>query len=118
MESSPCSPCAPAGHLETGFRGSVSIPRSLSHLNLSFGFAGTFQCSFLCITTSESLSTRLGRAIASAWTIPTALLLQCLIFCQSERAEEVHQGGGAALSCRLCLIACNSLQIEELGVGA
>src|SRR5665213_2724661 len=28
------------------------------------------------------------------------------VACQS--ADEVHQGGEAALSCRLCLIACNS----------
>jgi hypothetical protein len=28
-------------------------------------------------------------------------------------AEEVHHGGNAALSCRPCLIACNSRQIDE-----
>ena len=28
-------------------------------------------------------------------------------------AVEVHQGGEAALSCRLCLIACNSRQFDE-----
>jgi hypothetical protein len=28
-------------------------------------------------------------------------------------AVEVHQGGKAAWSCRLCLIACNSRQIDE-----
>jgi len=32
-------------------------------------------------------------------------------------AEEVHQGGKAALSCRLCLIACNSRQFDELELG-
>ena len=32
-------------------------------------------------------------------------------------ADEVHQGGEAALSCRLCLIACNSRQIDELESG-
>ena len=30
-------------------------------------------------------------------------------------AAEVHQGGEAALSCRLCLIACNSRQIDDSG---
>jgi hypothetical protein len=32
-------------------------------------------------------------------------------------AAEVHQGGEAALSCRLCLIACNSRQIDEPELG-
>ena len=32
-------------------------------------------------------------------------------------AEEDHQGGEAALSCRLCLIACNSRQIDEPELG-
>jgi hypothetical protein len=30
------------------------------------------------------------------------------------RAEEVHQGGKAAPSCRLCLTACNSRQFDEV----
>ena len=29
-------------------------------------------------------------------------------------AEEVHQGGDAAPSCRLCLTACNSRQFDEV----
>jgi hypothetical protein len=29
---------------------------------------------------------------------------------------EVHQGGHAALSCRLCLIACNSRHGDEVGL--
>jgi hypothetical protein len=33
--------------------------------------------------------------------------------CPAPSAEEVHQGGDAALSCRLCLIACNSCQFDE-----
>jgi len=33
-------------------------------------------------------------------------------------AAEVHQGGDAAPSCRLCLIACNSRQIDESESGA
>ena len=32
-------------------------------------------------------------------------------------AEEAHQGGNAAPGCRLCLIACNSRQIDELESG-
>ena len=32
-------------------------------------------------------------------------------------ADADHQGGNAALSCRLCLIACNSRQIDELESG-
>jgi hypothetical protein len=30
-------------------------------------------------------------------------------------AAEVHQGGDTALSCRLCLIACNSRHGDEVG---
>jgi hypothetical protein len=32
-------------------------------------------------------------------------------------AEGGHQGSEAALSCRLCLIACNSRQFDERGAG-
>lgn len=32
-------------------------------------------------------------------------------------AAAAHQGGEAALSCRLCLIACNSRQIDEPETG-
>jgi hypothetical protein len=32
-------------------------------------------------------------------------------------ADAGHQGGNAALSCRLCLIACNSRQIDDLESG-
>ena len=32
-------------------------------------------------------------------------------------SAEAHQGGAAALSCRLCLIACNSRQIDEPETG-
>ena len=32
--------------------------------------------------------------------------------------DAVHQGGAAVSSCRLCLIACNSRQFDELGVRA
>jgi hypothetical protein len=32
-------------------------------------------------------------------------------------ADEDHQGGDAAVSCRLCLIACNSRHGDEVGDG-
>jgi hypothetical protein len=34
--------------------------------------------------------------------------------CACPSAAEVHQGGNTAVSCRLCLIACNSRQIDAL----
>jgi hypothetical protein len=47
----------------------------------------------------------------------TALTGDSLALCASvgpcPSAAEVHQGGDAAPSCRLCLIACNSRQIDE-----
>jgi hypothetical protein len=34
---------------------------------------------------------------------------------QSQDSVAVHQRGEAAVSCRLCLIACNSSQFDEVG---
>ena len=41
--------------------------------------------------------------------------VQLAAFNQGQPLYAVHQGGSAAPSCRLCLIACNSRQFDELG---
>lgn len=55
-------------------------------------------------------------AIACAKARPGGSSLESGTCIAKRSAEEAHQGGDAAPSCRLCLIACNSRQIDESGV--
>ena len=69
---------------------------------------------FLASTPLQDLEQPLKDAYTALSGDPPALLA-AIVSCPL--AVEAHQGGEAALSCRLCLIACNSRQIDEPELG-
>src|ERR1035438_1805359 len=69
---------------------------------------------FLASTPLQDLEQPLRDAY-TALSGDSSALCTSVAHCQS--GVEVHQGGEAALSCRLCLIACNSRQIDEPELG-
>jgi hypothetical protein len=56
-------------------------------------------------------------AIAISRAIPGASGGKFAPFCPVPSAAEAHQGGNAAPSCRLCLIACNSRKFTRKPIG-
>lgn len=106
MDSKPCNPSVPPAISDSFCPGPVN-PHTrppIPSLNLS----GVFPCSLHRFSLYCTLLPRLGRAIAlfcanlATWRVLSAFK------CGFIGAAEVHQGGYAAPSCRLSLIACNS----------
>jgi len=56
-------------------------------------------------------------AIASAMADFGVQANQFKPFCSAPSVAEVHHGGEAAVSCRLCLIACNSRKFTQEAPG-
>jgi hypothetical protein len=82
--------------------------------SLSQSPAGGFSC--------HSVTLRVSVVTTSPQSAFTALAIAFLVSAvaclsvhgQSKQSVVVHQGGEAAVSCRLCLIACNSSQFDEV----
>ncbi len=114
MESNPCNPTLSKGAEWLSLRPAV--------------------LEFLFLTQRRFLAQRLQEAVSCVHRYPSLLLTSRkplrrtivsrigILFacgrrlaqsCQPIAAEEVHHGGEAALSCRLCLTACNLRQFDE-----
>jgi hypothetical protein len=115
MATDPCVPTLPPAFgsgdaLCSGPQHAPSIP---SHA-LSQSSAGGFSC--------HSVTLRVSVVTTSPQSAFTALAIRLVVLAvahlsvqgQSKQSVVVHQGGDAALSCRLCLIACNSRQFDEV----
>jgi hypothetical protein len=83
-------------------------------------FAATSFETPICAVIWPRLALQVGAVLQSAVitlakTSSRALCDQDGPFCLVPSAEGLHQGGDAAPSCRLCLIACNSRKFTQTG---
>lgn len=115
MEPDPCSPTFLPGNVEGGQFPDVSLfPLHVRTRCLAIHPQEASPCAFPCLTLllASKKAQRGTIAPAIAFVIASATLIDSLY--QLQHSVEVHQGGDAALSCRLCLIACNSRQFDEV----
>ena len=112
MDSNPCKPSPTQGEASGPSRRSP-FPASSAELYISTTLHGgsTGHSAYPCLSKAPELAqnTAIASAIAAQWSCS----IRSGRFSHSQTANVVHQGGSAALSCRLCLIACNSRQFDE-----
>lgn len=117
MESNPCNPILAKGAQWLSLRPAVSEFLFLAQSRFP---AKRLQEAISCVHPYPSLPIAsrkpLRRTIVSRIGIPFACGRRLTQSCQPIAAEEVHQGGEAALSCRLCLTACNLRQFDEAAI--
>ncbi len=112
----------PAGKDQKPFRGMGQSPM---HFARAARVPKSLQISLQVLTCHASLLWHIPSRLASRRAaIALGMAVSC-VQCNPVKlpfaappAAEVHQGGDAALSCRPCLIACNSRQIDEQELGA
>jgi hypothetical protein len=118
MEATPCKPPLPA---TPGLRVSDDA-LSTRHQDIFNSFsvaflAGGSSCHSEYVWSIDVPSMPQSTAIVLAIVAVGCVTVLHARLGQVQRAGVVHQGSDAALSCRLCLIACNSRQFDEVGVG-
>jgi hypothetical protein len=115
MESLPYSPRTPHRVLKGRNRASAQI--SICPLNTKElqNRIRDPRCDSLSLPLADYLTDCSDSVIAPS-QLAIAIHIARFPTCQSYPADEAPQGGDAALSCRLCLIACNSRHSDEVGV--
>jgi hypothetical protein len=97
---------------------SLSYPsQQLARTTLSGGSACT-STYFPCFRSNEALETAPATAIALSGGVLEVAFRPARALIRERSQRVVHQGSDDALSCRLCLIACNSRQFDELESGS
>src|SRR6185369_13258829 len=103
MVSDPCSPTAAPALIPELCPEVSSLQCSLHTLS-----AGGFQCHSKSVCLHAVSLSNQSAALAPVKASCCASRDQVKLFLRTPSADAAHQGGTAALSCRLCLIACNS----------
>ena len=115
MATDPCSPTSFLGEVESSnFLALSPTPLPVHVRRLCIHPQETFSCASLSLTQPQASKKAQRGTLASAvaFVIASATLIASVH--QSQYLVVVHQGGEAAVSCRLCLIACNSSQFDEV----
>src|SRR4249919_248779 len=111
MVSDPCFPRAVPAPIPE-LCPAVSSQQS-SHQTLRTSLVGGFYCHSKSVCLHAVSQPNQSAALAPVKASCCASRDQVKLFRLTPSAEEAHQGGSAARSCRLCLIACNSRQFDE-----
>jgi hypothetical protein len=120
MGSNPCKPARVTGlAFPLSVLAQSVIARIHPHPYACKFFAGSSSCHsqyLLCLSDALRIAESAALALSIAVLEPEALRFATLGAGRSVGA--VHHDGATAVSCRLCLIACNSSQFDVVGVQA
>ena len=112
MANDPCSPTtffSTAG--SSNFFSISPTPLRVHAWSLCIHPQEAFSCASPCLTLPRASKSAQRGSIAAAIAFAVASIISLP---QSQHPGEAHQCGGAVVSCRLCLIACNSRQFDEV----
>jgi hypothetical protein len=116
MEPNPCKPSSVAAvALRCAYQAfSEIIPTHSKSLAASL-LAGGFPCHSEPLCLSQLPEPLQRGVITLAIAILDSSSARVVLLCHEREPDAVHQGGSAARSCRLCLIACNSRKFTRNG---
>lgn len=117
MATDPCSPAILLSEVESSHSFALALTRlPISNLRPVFRPLEVLSCASLCLTLPQASkkAQRIAIAPAMAFLITSATSIDSPRL--SQLLAEAHHDGSDAASCRLCLIACNSRQFDEVEV--
>jgi hypothetical protein len=118
MATEPCSPSAFLSEVESSNFFTLSpTPLPVHERRLCIRPQEAFSCISLPLILLRRSKMPQSGAIAPAIAFAIASAIHIDSLRQSHDSGEVHQGGEAAVSCRLCLTACNLRQFDEAATG-
>jgi hypothetical protein len=116
MATVPCSPTSLLSGVESSSPFTLSpTPLPVHKWRLCIHPQEAFSCASLCLTLPPASKKAQSGAVAAAIEFAIASTTGIASLHQSRRSVVVHHCGGAVVSCRLCLIACNSSQFDVSG---